>query len=101
MVGSFVSQVVERFKAAVAKWQVDIEHPLECRFLLRDGYYVGHHVQWGAFHGIWVSEPGELKIYRDREWLLTMPMSWDETPHTGVLNPAPSLPLSAKGSRAA
>lgn len=73
-----VSEVTRRFRAAVAKWQPDPSEPLECRFLLREGYYVGHRLSWGAYRGVWFSDPGEMKIYRDEQWLMTLPVLLSE-----------------------
>jgi len=73
-----VSEISRRFRAAVAKWQPDPSELLECRFLLRDGYYVGHRLSWGAYRGVWFSDPGEMKIYRDEQWLMTLPVLLSE-----------------------
>jgi hypothetical protein len=78
-----VSEVTRRFKSVVAKWQSDLEQNLECRFLLRDGIYVGHVLTWGAFRGVWFSESAEMKIYRDQQWLMTMPVSLNEFEQVG------------------
>lgn len=73
-----VSEITRRFRAAVAKWQPDPTEPLECHFLLREGYYIGHRLTWGAYRGVWFSEPGEMKIYRGEQWLLTLPVLLSE-----------------------
>jgi hypothetical protein len=69
-----VSEITRRFKAIVAKWQTDTQLNLECRFLLRDGFYVGHVLTWGDYRGVWFSDSGEMKIYRQQMWLVTVPV---------------------------
>lgn len=71
---AIVSEITRRFKAMVAKWQVDLDAPLECRFLLREGFYVGHVLTWGNYRGVWFSDTEEMKVYRDQQWLMTMPI---------------------------
>lgn len=81
-----VSEITRQFKSVVAKWQADLEQTLECRFLLRDGFYVGHVLNWGAYRGVWFSDASEMKIYRNHEWLMTVPV------RIGDLEVAPPIP---------
>ncbi len=92
---AIVSEITQRFKAAVAKWQVDISEPLECRFLLRNGNYVGHVLTWGSYRGVWFCDPGELKVYRDQQWLLTMPLPLGEGVPAASSKPVRSSQKSA------
>ncbi len=91
-----VSEITRRFKTVVAKWQADAEQSLECRFLLRDGIYVGHVLNWGDYRGVWFSDSGEMKIYRDQQWLMTMPIRLAEL-EVSLSTPDSSLqPLRAE-----
>lgn len=83
-----VSEITRRFRAAVAKWQPDPSEPLECHFLLREGYYIGHRLNWGAYRGVWFSEPGEMKIYRGEQWLMTLPVLLSELESIAMADPA-------------
>ncbi|MDP1564022.1 MAG: hypothetical protein Q8M16_21785 [Pirellulaceae bacterium] len=81
-----VSEITRQFKSIVAKREPDLEQTLECRFLLRDGFYVGHVLNWDAYRGVWFSDANEMKIYRNHEWLMSIPVRIDE------LEVAPPIP---------
>jgi hypothetical protein len=91
-----VSEITRRFKSIVAKWQPDLEQTLECRFLLRDGFYMGHVLTWGAYRGVWFSDVGEMKIYRDQQWLLTVPIRIDELENASPIHEMPVTPARAE-----
>ncbi len=96
-----VSEITRRFRSAVAKWQPDPSEPLECRFLLREGYYVGHRLSWGAYRGVWFSDPGEMKIYRDEQWLMTLPVLLSEVEAVAMVDAAVGSPAATAAFSAA
>lgn len=71
---AIVTEVANRFRSAVAKWNKDSEATFESRFLLKDGIYVGNFFRLGQFEGRWMSEDNSLKIYRGSQWLMTIPL---------------------------
>lgn len=71
---AIVTEVADRFRQAISKWNVGQDVVLESRFLLKHGIYIGHLFQMGPFQGRWLSEDNQLKIYRDRQWVMTVPL---------------------------
>ncbi|MBL8889777.1 MAG: hypothetical protein JNL67_07340 [Planctomycetaceae bacterium] len=87
---AIVSEITRRFKSVVAKWQAGLDEALECRFLLREGFYVGHVLTWGNYRGIWFSDTEEMKVYRDQQWLMTMPVSITELENSVSISDSPA-----------
>ncbi|GEM_PF-1549677 len=101
-----VTEVANRFKTAVAKWQANSSDVLETRFLLHDGIYIGHFFKWGAYEGRWISQLSAIKIYRDGQWLMTVPIEIEietvdartKAPVVATTaNPAQHNPIVSKG----
>jgi hypothetical protein len=95
---AIVSEISRRFKAVLAKFRFEPSEPIECRFLLRNGFYVGHSLKSGEFHGTWLSDTGELKVYRGQQWLLTLPAPLAELVDPSVPGDigASSIPMPAQ-----
>ena len=86
---AIVTEVANRFRKAVAKWNPDPQTPLESRFLIHEGIYLGHAFRLGGFEGRWLSADQSLKIYRDGQWLMTVPLDLEvETVESKVQKPA-------------
>lgn len=62
------------FIEALRRWNVDIDQPLETRFLLNDGHYIGNQFLLGNYTANWVAETNEVQIYCDGQWRLTIPV---------------------------
>lgn len=90
---AIVTEVASRFRQAVAKWNTGDTDTLESRFLLHDGIYIGNLFRLGSFEGRWLAEDNALKIYRDGQWLMTVPLELEVEKvdsRVPVKQPAPS-----------